>query len=338
MKSATERADAIRPAIPGLVLRPYRHGDATALAALNNADAEADGLPWRVSADEMENWFARATPSFDATRDAFILELDGRVVGTSDLEWVDTTDGFREFRTGCALLPEVRRRGIGRWLLRLNEELAAIRLEELPTERPTLLGAWTPDRRVGKLALLEQEGYRPARYFFDMVRPTLDEIVVPPMPAGLEVRSVRDEQLHQLWDADVEAFIDHWGGFDGSEARYQTWRSDPKFDPSLFMVAWDGDEIAGGVVNEISETENAALGRLRGWLASVFVRRPWRRRGLARALVMRSLEILRERGMTSAGLGVDADNENEALRLYTECGFEVDFRSIAYRKPLVPDR
>jgi GNAT superfamily N-acetyltransferase len=338
MSQTTVTADAIRPAIPGLVLRPYRHSDAAALADLNNADSEADGLPWRTTADEMANWFARATPSFDATRDAFMLELDGRVVGRSDLQWVDTTDGFREFRIGCALLPDVRRRGIGRWLLRLNEELAAVRLGEMPTERPVLLGSWTPDRRVGKVTLLEQEGYRPARYFFDMVRPTLDEIVAPPMPEGLELRPVRDEDLQQVWDADVEAFRDHWGGFDGSNARYQTWLADPKFDPGLFVVAWDGDEVAGGVLNEINEAENAAFGRLQGWLASVFVRRPWRRRGLARALVMRSLEVLRDRGMTSAGLGVDADNANEALRLYTESGFEVEFRSAAYRKPMAAPR
>lgn len=336
MKPVAAPSDAIRPDIPGLVLRPYVHGDAAALADLNNADSAADNLPWRTTAEEMGNWFARATPSFDATRDAHMLELDGRVVGSCDVEWVDTTDGFREFRIGCALLPEVRRRGIGRWLLRLNEELAAVRLGEQPTERPVMFGSWTPDQRVGKVALLEGEGYTPARYFFDMMRPTLDEIVLPPMPEGLEVRPVADDQFRQLWDADVEAFRDHWGGFDGSDARYQTWLADPKFDPSLFVVAWDGDEIAGGVLNEINEAENAAFGRLQGWLASVFVRRPWRRRGLARALVMRSLAVLRERGMTSAGLGVDADNANEALRLYTECGFEVEFRSAAYRKPMVP--
>ncbi len=49
---------------------------------------------------------------------------------------------------------------------------------------------------------------------------------------------------------------------------------DPKFDPSLFVMAWDGDEIAGGVINEINATENAAFNRKRGWLRSVFVRRP----------------------------------------------------------------
>ncbi len=142
------------------------------------------------------------------------------------------------------------------------------------------------------------------------------------------------DQLRQLWDADVEAFRDHWGGFDASESRFVEWQGDPKFDPSLFVVAWDGDEIAGGVLNEINVTENEAFGRQRGWLASVFVRRPWRRRGLARAVVARSLVVLRDRGMTSAGLGVDADNPTGALRLYEDAGFEVEDRSTAFRKPM----
>lgn len=331
-------ADAIRPAIPGLVLRPYRRGDAVALAGLHNAENEADGLPWRTSGEEIENWFARPTAGFDAERDAQVLELDGRVVGHARLEWVDTTDEFREYRIGCTLLPEVRRRGIGRWLLRLNEERVAARLHEQPSDRLVVLGTWCPDRRVGQAALVEQEGYRPARYFFEMERRALDGIVLPPMPVGIEVRPVGDDQIRQVWDADVEAFADHWGGFDASDARFETWRSDPKFDPGLLVMAWDGNEIAGGIVNEINEVENAALGRLQGWLASVFVRRPWRRRGLGRAVVMRSLGILRDRGMTSAGLGVDADNANEALRLYVDCGFEVESRSTAYRKPLATDR
>lgn len=338
MSPVTATAEAIRPDISGLVLRPYRRGDAAALAELFNADEAADGLDWRTTAEELDNWFAHPTAGFDAERDVLVLEIDGRVMGHARLEWVDTTDGFREFRMSCAIHPDQRRRGIGRWLLRLNEELAAARFREQPANRPAVLGTWCPDRRVGKAALIEQEGYRPVRYFFEMERPNLEGIVLPPMPAGLEVRPVRDDQIRQLWDADVEAFADHWGGFDGSDARFEAWRSAPMFDRSLMVVAWDGDEIAGGVTNEVNEAENAALGRRRGWLASVFVRRPWRRRGLARALVMRSLALLRDGGMTSAVLGVDADNANEALRLYTECGFEIHTRAAAYRKPLGTER
>jgi ribosomal protein S18 acetylase RimI-like enzyme len=112
--------------------------------------------------------------------------------------------------------------------------------------------------------------------------------------------------------------------------------TDPNFDPSLFVVAWDGEEIAGAVLNLIDADENAALGRQRGLLDSVFVRRPWRRRGLAAALVGRSLALLRERGMTSAWLGVDADNPMGALGVYQRAGFTVHERSTAYHKPMDP--
>ena len=332
----TATADALRPAIPGLVLRHYRPGDGAALSELENADYAADGIHWRSTGEETENWYARPTDGFDALRDVLVVELDGRVVAETNVARVDTTDRQREYRIGCTVHPDLRRRGIGRWLLRLSEEAAAGRHRVEPTERPVVLGTWCPELSVGKVALIEREGYRPVRFFFDMERPTLAGIVLPSMPEGLEVRPVPAARLRQLWDADVEAFLDHWGGFDASGGRFEAWLNDPKFDPSLHVVAWDGDEVAGGVINEVSEAENAALGRQQGWLASVFVRRPWRRRGLARALVMRSLAVLRDRGLTSAGLGVDADNENEALRLYTECGFEVSMKSSAYRKPMVP--
>ena len=335
MTSAT--ADAIRPTIPGLSLRHFRPGDGAALAELENAAFAADGIHWRSTGEETENWYARPSPGFDASRDVLVVELDGRIVGETNISRVDTTDGLREYRIGCTVHPDLRRRGMGRWLQRLSEEAAAARLRNEPSERPAVMGSWCPERSTGKIALLEQEGYRAVRFFFDMDRPNLEGIVLPPMPEGLEVRPVPAERLRELWDADVEAFLDHWGGFEATDARFETWRSDPKFDPSLHVVAWDGDQIAGGVINQVNEAENAALGRRQGWLASVFVRRHWRRRGLAKALVMRSLAVLRDRGLTSAGLGVDAENANAALHLYVECGFEVAMKSSAYRKPMVPD-
>src|SRR6185503_12542563 len=100
----------------------------------------------------------------------------------------------------------------------------------------------------------------------------------------------------------------------------------------IWVVAFDGDEVAGGVLNTIDAEQNAALGLQRGWLSSVFTRRAWRRRGLATALIARSLEVLRDRGQTSAALGVDADNPSGALGLYEGLGFEVHARSAAWRK------
>ena len=165
-----------------------------------------------------------------------------------------------------------------------------------------------------------------------MVRPTLDDIPDVPLPDGFEIRPIDTELARRVWAADIEAFEDHWGGFDHSEEHLQRWLGAPATDLSIWVVAFDGDEIAGGIINTIDEDQNAALGLQRGWLNSVFTRRRWRRRGLASALIARSLIILRERGQTSAALGVDADNPSGALGLYEGLGFEVDQRAIAWRK------
>jgi mycothiol synthase len=336
MTTHSRTADSVRPHISGLALRTYRPGDAAAMSKLANLIFEADGVPWRTEPAEQENWLSTATDRFDPARDAFLVEVDGALVATAESEWVDTTDGLREFRMGAMVNPAWRRRGIGTWLQHMLEEHTGGLAARYPSERPVVLGTWAADSETERIALVKRFGFEPVRYFFDMVRPSLDDIEEPVLPDGLDIRPVNAGQLKQLWDADVEAFLDHWGGFDGSDERFEQWKTDPKFDPSLFVLAWDGDEIAGGVTNEISEAENLAFNRKRGWLHSVFVRRPWRRRGLGRAIVLRSLQVFRGVGMTSAGLGVDADNPTGALGLYTGTGFEVEMRFTAYRKPMGP--
>jgi len=96
----------------------------------------------------------------------------------------------------------------------------------------------------------------------------------------------------------------------------------------------DGDEVAGVVMNLILTTFNEQTGERRGLLAGVSVRRPWRRRGLARALVAESLRALRDVGMTSAVLGVDADNPTGALGVYEDNGFVVHRRGMNLRRPI----
>jgi ribosomal protein S18 acetylase RimI-like enzyme len=132
----------------------------------------------------------------------------------------------------------------------------------------------------------------------------------------------------------VEVFRDHWGAIDDSEASFERKCADPRRDMNIWVVAWQGDEIVGQVLNRIDHEVNAELGLMRGWVNSVGVRRAWRRRGIARALVAVSLRVLRDAGMTSAGLGVDAENELGALGIYQSLGFAVARTERVYRKPL----
>ena len=318
-----------------LKLRPYGgEADAPLMTDIMNREWAADGVPSRESVGDVAAWLRNASDQFDAKRDVALVEVDGEVVAYVDRQWVDTTDGLREYRIGGVVLPEWRHQGIGAQLLKENElrqrELAASHV----TDRPKVLGAWNNDRQEAATKLLRVNGYEQVRWFFDMERDLAEPIPDVELPEGLEIRPITMDNVRQVWKADVEAFQDHWGGFDSSEASLQRWLESDSFDPSLWAIAWDGQEVAGGVINGIHPVENEAIGRQRGWLHSVFTRRPWRKRGLANALIAHSLRLLKERGMDYGVLGVDADNPTGALGLYERNGFKVEERSSAWRKPL----
>ena len=282
--------------------------------------------------------YGQASDSFDARRDISIAEVDGTPVGYAIRGWVDANDSeLREYRVDGAVLPAWRGRGIGRALLRESVARATELAASHATARARAYGSISHEGQAADEALLRSAGFTPARYFFDMGRPTLDDVPDVPLPAGIDVREATAADTPALFAADAEAFRDHWGGFNDSPAEVRRWMASPEFDPSLWVVAFDtaSGEIAGAVVNAIYAEENAALGRQRFWLDSVFTRRPWRGRGLARALISRSLVKLRERGMTSAVLGVDADNPTGALGLYESVGFVVEHRQTAWRRPFV---
>ena len=319
--------------VPGLRLRPFAgEADLPEMVRIINAEATADGLHHRTTVAEMASHFAHPSEAFQPMRDVTIAELDGRIVGQGSREVVNTTDGFREYRNDGEVDPDHRRRGIGTALMEENLRLHRERAAAEATDRTRIFGSWTWEPQVGDVALLETAGFRQARWFFDMVRPNLDDLPDRALPPGFELRPIDRSSARQVWNADIEAFQDHWGGFDGSEAHLQRWLDNPTTDLSLWVIAFDGDEVAGGVINGIDGPQNEALGIRRGWLNSVFTRRQWRRRGLATALITRSLAVLRDRGMTSAALGVDADNPSGAFGLYEGLGFAVDARATAWRR------
>lgn len=323
------------PDIVGLRFRrPHLPADYAGITDVFNAMARADGLEMRVTENRVAHWYEH-TRGWDPLVDEVIVELDGRIVGWADARYVPDTDGTPVYAVAGAIDPSVRRRGLGTALLPFTEARARARaVAELGTTDGVLLHAFAGDGAAGAIALFQQSGYAVARYFFDMVRRTLDDIPEMPLPAGIEVRPVVPADHRQIFDADSEAFRDHWGASDETDAAFERFFSGPDFEPQLWRVAWDGTEVAGVVMVERMPAYDAEHGTRRAEVSGVSVRRPWRGRGLARALVADALRGAREAGMTSATLGVDAQNPTGALGVYEAVGFEVERRSRAYRKPL----
>jgi mycothiol synthase len=322
------------PLPPGVVLRHLRSpDDFHDMNAIANAIRRADGTSFSTTDEQFAQFYADP-PGSDPATDVAVAEVDGRIVGYGRAGWHEELSGIRIYEVIPFLDPVVAGQELFVTLVAaLEQRVAAIAAGHPAGEKQleTFGGDLSPERD----ALLRQRGYEPVRYFYSMIRPHLDDLPDAPLPEGLEIREVLPEHLPAIWAADQEAFRDHWGYSPGTDADYDRFVNDPVTgDTSLWRVAWDGDEVAGQVRSFINEDENQRFGRLVGHTEFISVRRPWRRRGLARALIAASFPLLRARGMTEAALGVDAENPSGALRVYEACGFRAVSRQTTYRRPL----
>jgi mycothiol synthase len=335
-----EQLAAEAPQIPGLRFRRLRlPDDLVPLSEMHIRAAMADGIDERESPEEWAQWFEHPS-GFDPLTDAVVGELDGRIVAYAQARAQDDNDGGRNYTAGGEVDPDQRGKGLGRALLRHNmrhqRAKAAGEAPAGPDAAPVdrRLESWAFELQARRTRLLESEGFQVVRWFFEMLRPDLKDIAEMPMPDGLEIRPVVPEDHRAIFEADVEAFRDHWGAMEEGDHAFNRFFGGPDFRPDLWRVAWDGDQVAGVVMNRVMTAFNEESGERRGELAGVSVRRPWRRRGLARAMVAASLHALRDEGLTSAVLGVDAENPMGALGVYEANGFRIHRKGLNFRRPL----
>ena len=321
------------PSIAGMRVRAFRGDDDwQPLSELTVASNAFDGVPWLPTADNLRLEIGKAdgTDPFD---DLVLVELDGRVMAAAGVQRV-VRDGVPTYDAWGSVHPSIRRRGVGTWLLRWN--LARVRQRTDTEDRgaDVAVGDFAQDTEAGHKALLAAFGFAPVRHFFLMRRELLDTIPEAPLPDGIEIRPVTGDQHRRIFDAEEEAFRDHWGHRQKTDNDFHATFDRAELDTGLWVVAWDRDEIAGVVQVWIWPEENAHLGVKRGWLEHISVRRPWRRRGLARAITAAALTKLRDAGLDEGMLGVDSENAHGALGLYEGLGFVVNSRAAAYRRPL----
>lgn len=312
---------------PGLTLRLARWADISAVAKLTYdvAEMEGDSL-FVLTAEELANEWKSA--GFSVERDVFVVETrDGRLVGSEEFY---NESGHCQLKVDGCVHPEFRGQGIGSSLL---EKIAARAQAELslaaPGERVSIRSMINNKDDAGH-TLLRNNAYSPVRYFWRMEIKLQEAPARVPFPAGIELRPfVKDEHAAAIWQADNEAFRDHWGSHDRT---FEEWATaifgNPNFDPSLWMVAWDGDEVAGFSQNRFRKGI--------GWVGTIAVRRPWRQKGLGFALLRRTFGEFYIRGTPTISLGVDSANLTGATRLYERAGMHVAGEFALYEKELRP--
>lgn len=322
------------PAIPGLTFRRFRgEADYPHMAALIAACKVADGVERSTSVDDIARTY-RHLENCDPQTDMLFAEVDGRVIAYGRIWWDDLSDGIRLYHPFGFLHPDWRGKGIGTAIWEAGEARARLIAAGHPKETPRFFQVEPYETEKALVTLLEQRGYQPTRYETHMLRDLSEPFPEAPMPPGLEVRPVKPEHIRPIFEASNEAFRDHWGARDESEEEYKSQLESPEFRPDLWKVAWAGDQIASVIHNFVDQKENEEYQRKRGYTEGICTRRSWRKLGLARSLLVQSMKMFKEMGMTETALSVDSQNLSGAFRLYEGVGYRKVKQQIIFRKPM----
>jgi mycothiol synthase len=318
--------------------RPYAgEADLPALLALQHLTSRVDGLEEHLSEtiDDWRQWLT--APGVQPERDLRIWEDEtGRQVAHGTL-WIPDQHTGDEFDGGFGFRvhPDVRGdRDLEDEIVGWAE--ATLRRAGAGQPRPLVLQGFGMEQQTYNRAVLEAHDYTVTRYFFVMRRPFTTPIPAPQFPAGYTLRYVENDADLERW---VEmfnlSFIDHWGFHPATVERRRHRMSSPHYrrEGDLIGVAPDGT-FAGFCACFIDDAANAQSGRNEGWIHVLGTRRGQRGQGLGRAMLLAGLHRLRQDGMDTAVLNVDAENGTGALGLYEGVGFQVAFRLINYCKEL----
>ena len=329
---------ADRMALPApYTVRPYRgradHAAMCEILADHKLHGGGTGLP---TLGQIDAAYGNLT-SCDPTRDLAPIEAEGQPVAFVRTQRADLCDGSVD--VGWFLPTVVRHAGntelYGAFVDAIEAHVGS-RVDDTEQARfRTYVPHPGPGRApTGAAAVLTDRGHDILTWTAIMVRPALDDIPDRRLPDGVEVRPVTDEQVRPILEAHGEAFRGSWDFTEPTREEIDARIADPYHDPSMWKVAWAGDEIVGQVKSYINVATNGQLGIRRGHSENIATHHEWRNRGVDGALPAMSLRELRDRGMTEAALNVDNGNPGGALHLYSRVGFEPVGHLAVYVEPV----
>jgi mycothiol synthase len=306
----------------GYGMRAPTREDAEAVVDLISACQIADTGETDESVEELlDDWH-----TIDLTEEAVMVTApDGHIAGYADV----FNRSFVTVSVYGYVHPDYREKGIGSYLVAWGERWTRDHMPQAPWNARIVVQHYVNAANEGARRLLESSGYIPVRGVYVM-ETRLDEAPPQPhWPTDITVRTLvpdRDERV--VFEAVEDAFRDMWGRPRGTFERFVGMTRQESFDPSLWFLAVDGDEIAGLTLCKTLAGE--------GWVEVVGVRRPWRNRGLGLALLRHAFTEFYTRRIHKVSLSVDAESITGAPRLYGRAGMSVRESYVIHLKELRP--
>jgi ribosomal protein S18 acetylase RimI-like enzyme len=275
------------------------------------------------------------TPGFEPENSVRLIEdQDGNLVGLAEV-WDERNPPVHPY-VWLTVDPTLEDQGLEDYLMEWAEKRC---LQVLDRVDPGLQVAMrshsnhiVESSRNAKLAL----GMEYIRHSFRMRIDMEEPPIAPEWPEGIQLRPYNPERdSRRVYEVDDEVFRDHFGYVEeppdeGYQKFLHHMTGDDSYDPSLWFLAYDGDELAGICLCRRYNPEDKDAGHV----SSLGVRRPWRRRGLALALLRHSFSEFYTRGKTKVDLGVDAESLTGAIDLYKKAGMYVLRQYDMYEKVL----
>ncbi|HOZ37604.1 MAG TPA: GNAT family N-acetyltransferase [Anaerolineaceae bacterium] len=322
------------PNIDGIIFRHFEgESDFPKMLAIYSNLHAAGQAPGDNTIESLRAEYTNLSNS-DPHDDVIFVEVNGETVGFSRVYW-ERQVATSEYSYGILFRvdPAWQGKGIEQSLIAWGETRGRRYASTLPEGEKGFFVTICREPDRTRFNILMEAGFAIDRYYHSMSRP-LTDLPERPLPEGITVRPVLIRDYRKIWDASNDAFVDEYAAASPTEEWYQSYLASPNFQPFLWQVAWDGDEVVGSVQNYISMEENDLEGHNRGYTEGISVRREWRGRGVASSLICKSMAMFKAMNMDEVALTADTQNPTGAMRLYTNLGYRAYRTLFELRKPL----
>lgn len=296
-----------------------------------------DHPTWTTPREEVAESFELS--HIDHSRDTLIAFDDaGDAVAVGTVTLHPSRDEHLHVHLTGGVRPDRRGRGIGTALFEWQHARAEQQLREAAAgdgaadaavddavadaaaPLPAEIQVYASEKDLALERIAEKHGYRTERWFSTMHRDLSQPIGAVLPPAGIELVPFSHDRAEDARLARNDAFRDHWGSLPSPPERWQQFIGGAFLRPDLCTLALDDGRIVAFCLASVNEGDFDVLGP-HAYIDLVGVVRSHRRRGLAPAVISRSLGAMRDAGLGTAVLDVDTESPTGANALYGGLGF-----------------